>query len=69
MPKYLIEVRYNAEGARGVKREGGTARRDAAAKVAEALGGKLEAFYFAFGEVDVLRNLSISPTRKPRSRV
>jgi uncharacterized protein with GYD domain len=53
MPKYLIEIRYNAEGARGVKREGGTSRRDTAAKLAEALGGKLEAFYFAFGEVDV----------------
>ncbi|SRR5580704_1739996 len=52
MPKYLFEARYNAEGAKGVAREGGSGRRDAVTKMTEALGGKLEAFYYAFGEVD-----------------
>ena len=52
MAKYLIEARYNSEGAKGITREGGTGRRAAIAKMAEALGGKLEAFYFAFGDVD-----------------
>ena len=53
MAKYLVEGRYSAAGAKGVVQEGGTGRRAALAKMAEALGGKLESFYFAFGDVDV----------------
>jgi uncharacterized protein with GYD domain len=52
MAKYLFEARYTTEGAKGVGREGGCGRRAAVAKMAEGLGGKLESFYFAFGEVD-----------------
>jgi uncharacterized protein with GYD domain len=52
MPKYLFEARYTAEGAKGVAREGGSGRREAIARMTESLGGKLEAFYFAFGDVD-----------------
>jgi len=53
MPKYLFEVSYGAEAVKGVIREGATARREAAAKAIESVGGKLEAFYYAYGEVDV----------------
>jgi uncharacterized protein with GYD domain len=53
MPKYLLEGRYTVEGAKGVAKEGGTGRRAAVAKMAEGLGGKLEALYYAFGDVDV----------------
>jgi uncharacterized protein with GYD domain len=53
MAKYLYQASYTAEGAKGLVRDGGTARRAAIAKMAESLGGKLEAFYFAFGDVDV----------------
>jgi uncharacterized protein with GYD domain len=52
MAKYLIEAHYTAEGAKGVAREGGATRRAAVAKMIESLGGKLEAFYFAFGDAD-----------------
>ena len=52
MAKYLVEARYTAEGAKGLAREGGTGRRAAAAKAVEGLGGKLETFYYAFGDVD-----------------
>lgn len=52
MPKYLIEIRYNAEGVKGVMREGGAARREAAVRGIESVGGKLEALYFAFGDID-----------------
>ena len=52
MAKYLFEARYTPEGAKGVAREGGSGRRAAIAKMAEGLGGKLEAFYYAFGDVD-----------------
>ncbi|MGZ4249431.1 MAG: GYD domain-containing protein [Solirubrobacteraceae bacterium] len=54
MPKYLIHASYTSEGARGLISEGGTGRRDAIARLAEGLGGKLECFYFAFGNDDVV---------------
>jgi uncharacterized protein with GYD domain len=53
MPKYLVAVSYTAEGAKGVAKEGGTGRMDAARDMIESLGGKLECFYFAFGDADV----------------
>ncbi|MCA1708546.1 MAG: GYD domain-containing protein [Actinobacteria bacterium] len=55
MPKYLIKATYTSEGAKGVAKEGGTSRRDTIAKLAENSGGKLESFYFAFGETDAYR--------------
>lgn len=53
MPKYLIMSACTAEGVRGTLHEGGTARREAVRLATEVLGGKLEAFYYAFGEHDV----------------
>jgi len=53
MPKYLLEVSYTAEGAKGVLKDGGSKRRAAAQTAIESLGGKLETFYFAFGRSDV----------------
>jgi uncharacterized protein with GYD domain len=53
MPRYLWKASYTPEGARGIAERGGTARRDATAHTLESLGGRLEAFYFAFGKTDV----------------
>lgn len=52
MAKFLLEVRYTAEGAKGIAKEGGTARRKVVEKLLKGVGGKLEAFYFAFGDAD-----------------
>jgi uncharacterized protein with GYD domain len=52
MPKYLTVASYTPEGAKGLLKEGGTARRAAVEKLMKSLGGHLEAFYFAFGEND-----------------
>ena len=52
MPKFLIEATYTRDGVKGVQSEGGTSRRDAVAQVAESVGGRLESFYFAFGDLD-----------------
>jgi uncharacterized protein with GYD domain len=52
MPKYLFKASYTAEGARGISKEGGTGRRDTIAKLAENSGGRMESFYFAFGQDD-----------------
>src|SRR5262245_58451690 len=54
MPKFLLQVNYTPEGARGLKSEGGTKRREAARNAAESIGGRLDAFYFSFGSQDVV---------------
>jgi uncharacterized protein with GYD domain len=53
MPKYLISVKYTTEGVKGLLKEGGSARKAAVAQAFEKAGGRLEAFYFAFGKEDV----------------
>ena len=52
MPKFMIKASYNTDGAKGLMKEGGSARRAVVQKLVESLGGKVEAFYFAFGEDD-----------------
>jgi uncharacterized protein with GYD domain len=52
MPKFLIKASYTTDGARGLLKEGGTARRETVRKLVEGLGGKVEAFYYAYGDVD-----------------
>jgi uncharacterized protein with GYD domain len=54
MPKYLLEVSYTAEGAKGLMKDGGSKRRAAARALVESLGGKLDSIYYAFGETDVI---------------
>jgi uncharacterized protein with GYD domain len=53
MPKYLLHVTYTADGVKGLTKDGGTKRRTAARTLVESLGGKLESFYYAFGDCDV----------------
>ena len=52
MAKYLIMASYNAEGTKGLLKDGGSNRKDAATKVIEDMGGTVESFYFAFGAHD-----------------
>jgi uncharacterized protein with GYD domain len=59
MPKYLFRASYTAEGARGLISEGGSSRVEVAARLAEGLGGRLESYYFAFGEDDVVGILDL----------
>ncbi|WP_113699506.1 GYD domain-containing protein [Nonomuraea lactucae] len=53
MPKYLIQASYTVDGIKGVLRDGGTGRRQAVDRLIESVGGRVEQFYFAFGENDV----------------
>ena len=48
MPKYLVEAHFTTEGAKGIAKEGGTARRKAITKLMEGAGGKLEVLLFRF---------------------
>jgi uncharacterized protein with GYD domain len=54
MPKYMITGSYTLEGIQGVLKEGGTGRRKAVEDAVKSMGGHLEAFYFVFGDNDVL---------------
>lgn len=50
MPKYLVTANYTDTGLRGLLKEGGSKRREAATAAMEGLGAKVEAFYYAFGD-------------------
>ncbi len=52
MAKYLYIANYTLEGTKGLLKDGGTGRREAVAKMAASMDGKLEAFYFGFGDDD-----------------
>ncbi len=52
MAKYLFRINYTLDGVKGVLAKGGTARKAAATAAVKSAGGKLEAFYFAFGNTD-----------------
>ena len=52
MARYLWKVSYSQEGAKGLLKEGGSARRDVVDGLVKGVGGTLESFYFALGEDD-----------------
>jgi uncharacterized protein with GYD domain len=54
MPKYLLQVSYTADGAKGVMKDGGSKRREAARAATSSVGGTLESMYFAFGDYDAI---------------
>ena len=53
MPKYLVKASYNPQGAQGLLKEGGTARRDALTASIESVGGSVDTFLYAFGGDDL----------------
>jgi uncharacterized protein with GYD domain len=53
MKKYLITASYNAQGTKGLLVDGGTVRKSEVQKMLAGLGGRIESFYYAFGEHDV----------------
>jgi uncharacterized protein with GYD domain len=59
MAKYLIRSSYTAEGVKGLLKDGGTKRRQVIEELVRAAGGKLEAYYFAFGDDDLLTILDL----------
>jgi uncharacterized protein with GYD domain len=54
MPKYLVSVSYSPEGAKGLRQDGGTKRREVAGHAVASVGGTIDAFYFCFGEQDAI---------------
>jgi len=54
MAKYLVTGSYTADGLKGLLKEGGSGRRKAVETAVKSMGGNLEAYYFSFGEHDVV---------------
>jgi uncharacterized protein with GYD domain len=54
MPKFLLQVSYTTQGVQGLLKEGGTSRRKLVENITAAVDGKVEAFYYAFGDDDVI---------------
>ncbi len=52
MAKYLFTFTYGAAASKGLLKEGGSAREKAGRKAVEAMGGTLDAFYYAIGPHD-----------------
>jgi uncharacterized protein with GYD domain len=59
MPKYLVQASYTPDGVKGLQKDGAASRVKMASQAAESLGGKCEAFYFAFGADDVVAILDL----------
>jgi uncharacterized protein with GYD domain len=54
MAKYLVRASYTTDGVSGLMDDGGSSRQEAAEELVASLGGSIEAFYFSFGEHDVV---------------
>src|SRR5262245_58857949 len=52
MPKYLCQGSYTEQGLKGLVKEGGSKRQAMVEQLVKEMGGKLDAFYFAFGGDD-----------------
>jgi len=52
MASYLVQFSYTEQGLKGLLKEGGSKRREATEQLIKSLGGKLVAYYFAFGDYD-----------------
>jgi uncharacterized protein with GYD domain len=64
MPKYLIQARYTSEGIQGLVRDSASGRRADVQAAVTALGGKMEAFYYAFGDDDAVSILDLPNSTK-----
>ena len=53
MGKYMFHTSYTGKGLVGLLKEGGSRRRAALTQTIEAMGGSVEALYYAFGDTDL----------------
>ena len=62
MPKFLVQASYSTDGVKGLLKEGGTGRKASVDKAVGGLGGKVESFYYAFGETDAFVIVDVPDT-------
>ena len=61
MAKFLIRAQYTSQGLQGAVKEGFASREDYLRGLIESLGGKTEAWYFSYGEDDVVVIIDAEP--------
>ena len=61
MAKYLIRVRHTAAGLQGTVKEGFAAREAYMRGLVQSQGGKVEAWYHAYGEDDLIIIVEAEP--------
>ena len=54
MPKFLFEAQYSPDGLRGLATDGAAKRQRDVKAAFKSLGGKVESFYFSFGDNDAV---------------
>jgi uncharacterized protein with GYD domain len=59
MPKFLCQASYTTTGIQGIINDSATGRRADLQATVRALGGKIEALYYAFGEDDAVMILDL----------
>jgi len=64
MPRYLLQARYTTQGIQGLVKDSASGRRADVQAAVQALGGKLEAFYYTFGEDDAVLILDLPDSTK-----
>jgi uncharacterized protein with GYD domain len=52
MASFLVQFSYTEQGLKGLVKEGGSKRREATEQLIKSMGGRLVAYYFAFGDYD-----------------
>lgn len=53
MAKFMFQADYTPVGIAGLRKEGGTGRREMFEKMFSEMGGTIESFYYAFGADDL----------------
>ena len=54
MPKYMIQASYTVQGIEGLMKDSASGRRADVQAAVNSLGGKVDAFYYAFGADDAV---------------
>jgi uncharacterized protein with GYD domain len=67
MAKFLVEVSYTAEGLKGLRKDKAAGRMAAVKAAAKSLGGKLDALYWALGDVDAYAIVDLPDTASATS--
>ena len=62
MAKYLWKVNYTQDGAKGLMKDGGTARVTMLKGLLADMGGSLESFYFGVGQDDAYNVVDMPST-------
>ena len=62
MAKFFVRAKYSPAGIQGAVREGFAAREAYIRSLIESLGGRVESWYYAYGEDDIIVIIDAEPS-------